>query len=266
MIHGKFFSLLPGLGFERLDVGDDIPDRILVRQRARHGAHQSTFAVLGICAANAAPEFSELRGEVPVIDSRNPRRAEVRIAAAIVAVAGAARGIQRRAGFGISWQRGSVGHGRQRFYVAGDGLHVIIACQAERHRPHAHSLDVVKLHAAHAGAKFFELSFDVPLFHAGNIGRANFRISRPVGVVAGNAGLKKLLAASRRIRRAHAASGEIQRSEYERQSPKRNSAGNNLVISAHADSQRWQQDADISSGKNQTQAEPAFGPDLIAAN
>jgi hypothetical protein len=38
------------------------------------------------------------------------------------------------------------------------------------------------------------------------------------------------------------------------------------VISAHADSQRWQQDADISSGKNQTQAELAFGPDLIAAN
>jgi hypothetical protein len=71
---------------------------------------------------------------------------------------------------------------------------------------------------------------------------------------------------SGRIRRTHAASGEIQRSEYERQSPKRDSAGNNFVISAHADSQRWQQEADISSGKNQTQAELAFGPDLIAAN
>jgi hypothetical protein len=90
MIHGIIDSGDWGLRLKRLDVGDDIPNGIFVRQRARHRAHQSAFAILGIRAANAAPEFSELRGKVPVVYSSDPRRTQVLISGAIVAMAGAA--------------------------------------------------------------------------------------------------------------------------------------------------------------------------------
>jgi hypothetical protein len=59
-------------------------------------------------------------------------------------------------------------------------LHIFLGGQAQRHRAHAHAFDVAKMHAANSGAKFVELSFDVPTFHPGNVRRANRGISRSV--------------------------------------------------------------------------------------
>jgi hypothetical protein len=91
MIHGMFFSHPSRLGFERANVSDHVADRVFVRKRARHRAHQSSFSILGVRASDAAPEFSQLGGEVPVIDSCNSRRSQVLIAGAVVTVACAAR-------------------------------------------------------------------------------------------------------------------------------------------------------------------------------
>src|SRR4029077_6784242 len=91
-----------GLGFERLGVGDDIPDGIFVRKRPRHRAHQSPLAILGTRAANAASEFSTLGGEVPVVHPGNPRGSQVLIPGAIVAMAGRASRVQRLSGFWIA--------------------------------------------------------------------------------------------------------------------------------------------------------------------
>jgi len=92
--------------------------------------------------------------------------------------------------------------GRQSLHIMSDCLHVIFGWQAEGHRPHAHAFDVVEMHAASSGAKFFEFSLDVPLFHTSNVWRADLRIARTVRVVTGNASLENFSASSGGIRRA----------------------------------------------------------------
>ena len=117
-------------------------------------------------------------------------------------------------------------------------LHVILGRQAERHRTHAHAFDVVEMHATHPGAKFFELSFDVPFFHPRDVRRADRGVPRPVGIVTGNAGLENFLAASGGIRGAQAASGQIQSADEEQQSPKRDSIRIEFLKYSHVRSQR----------------------------
>jgi len=98
---------------------------------------------------------------------------------------------------------------------------VFLGRQAERHWAHAHAFGIVKMHAANSAPKFIELPFDVPLFHPGNVGRADCGIPRTVRVVTGDAGLENFLAPSGGIRFAQAASGKTQSADREKQGPNR---------------------------------------------
>src|SRR5580692_1169184 len=118
-------------------------------------------------------------------------------------------------------------------------LHVILGRKAERHRPHAHAFDIVKMHAANAGSKFIELPLDVPFFHAGNVGCADLGIPRPVRIVARDASLEDFLAASGGIRRAKAASGETQSTDQEQENGKRDSMVFGFLSSAHTQKRNY---------------------------
>src|ERR1700681_3841364 len=102
MIPGLFVFRHSGLRFERLDVGDDIANRIFVSKPSRHRTQQSPLAILGTRAANAAPKFSQLRGEVPVVHSSNPRSPQVLVSGSAIAVAGTARRVKRLSDFRIA--------------------------------------------------------------------------------------------------------------------------------------------------------------------
>src|SRR5579872_4448039 len=114
------------------------------------------------------------------------------------------------------------------------------------------------MHAARAGAKFVQLAFHVPFFHARNVGRADRGISRSVGIVAGNAGLKNFPAARRRVGRSHPAAREIQSTDQDQKKKKSGISRNESLNGRHAYSQWLAQAADTSSTQNSKQAELAF--------
>src|SRR5580704_17650749 len=118
-------------------------------------------------------------------------------------------------------------------------LDVLFRGQAERHRPQAQAFDVAKMRPANARSKVFQLLFDVPLFHSGNIRGADRRISRSVRIVTRDAGLEKFSSSSCCVRWAQAASREAQSADPEQQRTKRESKRNGNLNSVHAQSQRY---------------------------
>ena len=77
------------------------------------------------------------------------------------------------------------------------------------------------MHAARAGAKFFELSSTYHAFIPAMFGAPICGISRSIRVMAGDARLKDFLAARRRIRRSHSASGETHSADQDEKEEKR---------------------------------------------
>ena len=92
----------------------------------------------------------------------------------------------------------------------GDRFDVFIGRHAQRHRAHAHAFHIVEFSAARRVAKIFELLFDVPFVHAGDVRSADCRISRPILLVARHAGFIDFFATRRGIRRPRAAPGKEQ--------------------------------------------------------
>ena len=160
-----------------------------------HRSHQMALAIHGARAADAAAILSQLRGQVPIVVAFQLRSLQILISRSFIAVAGGAGGEERRAG--LRDLPAGFAHGAPAawFPRIAPPFHVILAHHAERHRAHAHPLNVAELHAACAVPEFFQLFLHVPGSSIpAMLGAPISGFPDPSGLMAWRAVLKKFLA------------------------------------------------------------------------
>jgi hypothetical protein len=165
------------------DVGDDVAQRLLVRQRDCDRAHLRARLVAFSAAARPCFEHLQLPQEIPVVAMTQSGRLQLFVAIGSRAVTRLASCVDRTAALLITLHNGVMPTKRKRGDICSDVRNGLRPLQRACHRSHLLAGLVALARPANAGREIVQLTLHIPGLKSGQRRRTQFAVPAAVDAV-----------------------------------------------------------------------------------